>query len=65
MVFTGAAYIYERDPISNVWNLAERLAPADLTSGAQFGVSMAVDGAVVVVGAEDDRVGRIGSAYVF
>ena len=51
---TGAAYIYERDPISNVWNLATRLAPADLTSGAGFGNSVAVDGDVVVVGAPYD-----------
>ena len=40
---TGAAYIYERDPISNVRNLATRLAPADLTSCAWFGRLVDVD----------------------
>ncbi|GAB5536288.1 MAG: hypothetical protein Rubg2KO_25370 [Rubricoccaceae bacterium] len=53
--FTGAAYVYERDPNTGQWISVVRLKPGDGTyypSGAGFGTSAALDGVIAVVGAQ-------------
>jgi hypothetical protein len=60
---TGAAYIFRRE--GNVWTETERLAPADLSIGDDFGYACAIDGEDVLVGCDDDVIGGVscGSAY--
>ncbi len=64
-LFAGAAYVYRYDGTN--WAEEQKLTGSDGTSGDLFGFSVAVAGAVVVVGAYlDDEVGKdSGSAYVY
>jgi hypothetical protein len=62
----GAAYLYRRDDNGtpsdendDFWRQEARLTASDISSGSQFGVSVAVSGQTVVVGS------LAGSAYVF
>ena len=61
----GAVYVYVRD--AGVWSHAARLTASDGHGGDGFGLSVAIDGATVVVGAygDDDGGSGSGSAYVF
>jgi hypothetical protein len=61
----GAAYVFVRTP--NGWIEQQRLAPADIAAGDQFGSSVAISGDTIVVGAmnDDDGANNAGSAYVF
>lgn len=65
---TGSAYIYNYDPnISEQWKLQQILMASDGARYDSFGVSVAIDGDVAVVGADsdDDNGEQSGSVYVF
>lgn len=61
----GSAYIYQRS--GSTWNEVARLAPDDAASGANFGLSVSINGGVVIVGSRDNANGvqDAGSAYIF
>lgn len=62
----GSVYIFERT--SSVWNQTQKLNASDGAAGDQFGVSVAISGSTLIVGALYDDVGsnaNQGSAYVF
>lgn len=62
---TGAVYLFEKS--NGIWAEVEKLAASDGSSGDQFGCSAALQGDVLVIGAnlDDDFGGESGSAYVF
>ena len=62
---SGAAYIYTRS--AGVWSQAAKLTASDGEAYDNFGISVAVDGDTVVIGAsgDDDNGADSGSAYVF
>ena len=61
----GAAYVYVRE--AGVWSEVAKLTASDRAVDDKFGVSVAIDGGTVVVGAskDDDRGTDSGSVYVF
>ena len=64
----GAAYVFARN--SGVWGQTAKLTASNGDSGDGFGISVAVDGVTVVIGAYldnrvDDIVKMMGSVYVF
>lgn len=59
---TGAAYVFTGSGSS--WTEQQKLLANDGDMGADFGVSVAIDGDVAVIGAERDS-GEQGAAYVF
>jgi hypothetical protein len=64
----GAAYIFEFNHITQTWSQRPKLTAFDGAWGDSFGVSVAVSGAVVIVGAPGDDINGnsdMGSAYVF
>ena len=66
----GAAYVFKGDPYSGKWSYAAKLTASDAAPGDEFGISVAVDGSTVVVGAylynrADGVVPDSGSTYVF
>lgn len=64
----GAVYIYSRDIENGDWAQETKLLAGDGKAGDQFGISLAVDGNVIVIGAHlDDKedTSNVGSAYVF
>ncbi|MCH8241746.1 MAG: hypothetical protein IH897_03920 [Planctomycetes bacterium] len=63
---SGAAYVYDRLPDQS-WELTTTLAGIDSVEGDKFGVAVAMDGDVIVVGAkqDDDHGSASGSAYVY
>lgn len=61
---TGAIYIYEKDHGGN-WSQTLRIRPSNITQGAHYGHSVAIDEDVIVVGAYDDGMYDHGSAYVY
>lgn len=64
---TGAAYVFERGS-TGAWGSPTRIAPSDLSPGAQFGRSVAVRDGTVVVGApsaDAPTVFTCGAAYVY
>ncbi len=69
-VLTGRAHVYVRSGSS--WSLEATLAPTNDVNGAFFGISVAIDGDLAVVGAiqdDDDSstptVAQTGAAYVY
>ena len=62
---SGSAYLYSRSGTS--FSIMNKLLASDGASSDQFGASVAVDGAVALVGApgDDDRASGSGSAYLF
>jgi hypothetical protein len=72
---SGAAYIYERNydpitpatPIADNWGEVTKLTASDAEIGAIFGRSAAIDGDIVVVGAQGEDCLGIdqGAAYIF
>ena len=58
----GAAYVFNRQGGS--WVETQKLTASDATRGAEFGWSLAISGATLVVGASGDSDG-VGAAYVF
>ena len=61
----GAAYVFTE--VSGVWKHVAKLTADDGAANDEFGISVAVDGDTIVVGAhQDDNNGDLsGSAYVF
>ena len=60
---SGSAYVFNRDQGgADNWGEVKKLTASDATAGHQFGISVAIAGDVVVVGAHG---GPNGSAYVF
>jgi hypothetical protein len=62
----GAAYVFTRS--SGSWTQQQKLTANDGAIGEAFGVSVAISGDTIVVGAKNDKVGansNQGSAYVF
>jgi hypothetical protein len=62
----GAAYVFTRS--GTTWNFQQKLTAADGAADDNFGISVAVSGNTVLVGAHVDDVGANtdqGSAYVF
>lgn len=63
-VLRGTAYVYRNDGFQKQWVLEAKLLPSDdPDSGERFGVAVALDGDVLVVGALNDDMK--GSAYIF
>jgi hypothetical protein len=63
---SGAVYIFERG--SSNWFQTSKIRPPDLEASDGFGVSVSVDGELLVVGSSgDDHAGIVdgGSAYIF
>jgi hypothetical protein len=61
---SGAAYVFGRS--GGVWSQQQELTASDAASGGSFGISVAVSGDSVVVGADaSSRPSDPGSAYVF
>ena len=62
---SGSAYVFIRSGVN--WTEQAKLTPNDGTAGAQFGISIAISGDTVLVGASSDSTGgtNAGSAYVF
>jgi len=61
----GAVYIFER--VGNTWMQSTKLLADDGQAGDSFGLSVAIDGKVMVIGAEndDDRGDDAGAVYIF
>ena len=61
----GAAYVFTE--VSGVWKHVAKLTADDGAANDEFGISVAVDGGTIVVGAhqDDDNGDLSGSAYVF
>ena len=61
----GAAYIFTRS--GGIWSQQQKLTAADGAAGDRFGLSVAVFGNTVIVGAylDDDKGEDSGSAYIF
>ena len=64
---SGSAYVYREDPVSGLWIQEAKLLASDGDNNDQFGISAAVHGDVIIVGAfQDDPHGNTsGSAYIF
>ena len=62
---SGSAYVFTK--VSGVWSQKAKLIASDGAADDQFGISVAVNGDTVVVGArqDDDNGNQSGSAYVF
>jgi hypothetical protein len=62
----GSAYIYTRD-IAGIWTQRAKLLASNSAINDLFGISVAVSGDTVVVGAryDDDNGSNSGSAYIF
>ncbi|HEX3046143.1 MAG TPA: LamG-like jellyroll fold domain-containing protein, partial [Bacillota bacterium] len=63
---SGSAYIFERDGIG-YWTQKQKLTASDGAAGDYFGLSVAISGNVVIIGAPDDgdKGDLSGSAYIF
>jgi len=65
----GSTYIFLRDlGGANAWGEAAKLTASDAENGDRFGISVAIDGSIAVIGANgDDDTGLTnpGSVYVF
>lgn len=64
-VDSGAAYIYRRD--NGTWSYCEKLTARDGVAGDLFGISVAVDGSTILVGADlhDEKAENAGAVYVY
>ncbi|WP_282049921.1 immunoglobulin-like domain-containing protein [Maribacter aquivivus] len=60
---SGSAYIFEKNTDGN-WEEQEKLTASDAASNNWFGQSVSISGNRVVVGSDENGVGR-GSAYLF
>jgi hypothetical protein len=62
---SGAAYVFDASGID--WTQIAKLGASDAASGDEFGVAVAIDGTVIVVGApnDDDHGTSSDAAYVF
>jgi hypothetical protein len=64
-VQSGSAYVFQRQ--GDAWNQIAKLVPNDGSAGDSFGISVAISGNRIVVGAnsDDDLGSSSGSAYVY
>jgi len=62
---SGAVYIYTRT--GNTWHLQDKITATDGSSGDLFGISLALSGNTIVVGADlnEEKGFNAGAAYVF
>ncbi len=63
----GSVFLYERDPVSGVWTLINKLEAPDPGQDDAFGASVSLNGEYVAIGADFDNVGTgldAGSVYV-
>ena len=60
---SGSAYVFRRDA-RGIWSLQQKLTSSDAEAWDEFGISVAVEGDVLVIGAFGDDA-YAGSAYVF
>lgn len=62
---SGAAYIYKRE--SNIWHYQTKITASDGATGDLFGISVAIDGNTIVVGADlhDEKAEKAGAVYVY
>ena len=60
---SGSAYLYNR--IGNSWFLLSKLVPENSQEGDTFGVSVAIDGDSVIVGASGDNDKGIDSGFAY
>lgn len=61
----GVVYIYQYDPATKTWSEEALLTASDGVIFDEFGVSVAIDGDVIIVGAPRTTVNSSGRAYVF
>ena len=64
----GAAYVFDRDQGgTDLWGQVKKLVASDTQGSDFFGISVAISGDTVVVGAnfEDEKGGNAGAAYIF
>jgi outer membrane protein assembly factor BamB len=62
----GAAYIFERNQGgAEHWGQVKRLTASDAVGGDQFGISVAIDGDTLAVGANHGNRGTSGAVYIF
>ena len=59
---SGSAYVFTK--VSGIWGQKAKLTASDAAANDEFGISVAVDGNTIVVGARQDDT-RNGAAYVF
>lgn len=62
---SGSAYVYER--IRDTWRFKAKLTASDGAAGDLFGISVAIDGDTLLVGADlnDERAENAGAVYVY
>ncbi len=60
----GAVYVFERDPATGRWSETDKLMGSDVGPNGQFGMSIAVQGDLALIGT-DQADGGVGAAYVF
>lgn len=62
---SGAAYIYKRE--SGKWHYQTKITASDGAAGDLFGISVAIDGNTIVVGADlhDEKAENAGAVYVY
>ncbi len=72
MYRAGSAYVFERDTVTNIWQEKQKIVASDRDTSDSFGVSVAISGDYLVVGAyAADPMGNnlpvidAGAAYVF
>lgn len=61
----GAAYIYKRE--NNAWRYQTKISASDGAAGDLFGISLAIDGDTILVGADlhDEKAENAGAVYVY
>lgn len=67
MTYAGAAYVYQRDGANN-WTLVQKLVASDRNPLDSFGISVAISGTSMLIGASGDGEGAIewaGAVYAF
>ena len=62
---SGAAYIYRRE--NNTWHYQTKITASDGAAGDLFGISVAIDGNTILVGADlhDEKAENAGAVYVY
>ena len=60
----GAVYVFHRDASAGRWSESGRLTGSDVQSNELFGMSVAIDGDVAMIGAPE-KDGSTGAVYVF
>ncbi|MCO7198084.1 FG-GAP repeat protein [Pseudoalteromonas sp. OANN1] len=62
---SGSAYVYERE--NNSWHFQSKLTARDGADGDLFGISVAIDGDTILVGADlnDEKAEKAGAVYVY